>query len=58
MQKTREIKAILFIRDLDNQPDRRQGLEQARTEHRDRQPQLEIIIGTANPKREASGTHR
>ncbi|MEM9540825.1 MAG: hypothetical protein AAGA60_15130 [Cyanobacteria bacterium P01_E01_bin.42] len=53
LQKTRDIKAVLFIRDLDNQPDRRNGLEQARQEHRDRQPILEIILGTAYPKREA-----
>ncbi len=42
-----------FIRDLDNQPERREGLEQARSEHINRQPQLKIVIGTANPKREA-----
>ncbi|WP_198016420.1 hypothetical protein [Coleofasciculus chthonoplastes] len=53
LQRTRQIKAILFIRDLDNQPERRQGLEQARLEQVNRQPLLEIIIGTANPKREA-----
>ena len=53
MQKTRQIKAVIFIRDLDNQPERRQGIEQARLEHIKGQPQLEIIIGTANPKREA-----
>jgi hypothetical protein len=29
-KKNRQIKAVLFIRDLDNQPDRRQGLKQAR----------------------------
>jgi hypothetical protein len=53
LQRTRQIKAVLFIRDLDNQPERRQGLEQARLEQVNRQPLLEIIIGTANPKREA-----
>lgn len=52
-QKHRQIKAVLFIRDLDNQKERREGLEQARLEHRHREPQLEIIIGAANPKREA-----
>jgi hypothetical protein len=53
LQKTRQIKAVIFIRDLDNQPERRKGLEQARSEHINRQPQLKIVIGTANPKREA-----
>ncbi|MBP0019072.1 MAG: hypothetical protein J7647_16170 [Cyanobacteria bacterium SBLK] len=53
LQKTRDIQAVFLIRDLDNQPDRRKGLEQARQEHCDRQPQLEVILGTADPKREA-----
>ncbi|MEH2195357.1 MAG: hypothetical protein V7K98_22325 [Nostoc sp.] len=53
LQRTRQIKAIIFIRDLDNQPERREGLEQARSEHINRQPQLKIVIGAANPKREA-----
>lgn len=53
LQRTRQIRAVIFIRDLDNQPERREGLEQARSEHINQQPQLEIVIGTANPKREA-----
>ncbi|MBE9225721.1 hypothetical protein IQ264_09835 [Phormidium sp. LEGE 05292] len=53
LQKTRNIKAVIFIRDLDNQPERREGLEQARLVQIDRQPKLEIIIGTANRMREA-----
>ncbi|MBC6434171.1 hypothetical protein FM036_27545 [Nostoc sp. HG1] len=53
LQKTRPIKAVIFIRDLDNQPERREGLKQARSEHINRQPQFKIVIGTANPKREA-----
>ena len=53
-RQIREIRAVLLIRDLDNQPEqRREGLEQARSEHINRQPQLEIVIGAANPKREA-----
>jgi hypothetical protein len=52
-KRNRQIKAILFIRDLDNQPDRRRGLEQARGEHCDRQPTIEIVIGTADRMREA-----
>jgi hypothetical protein len=53
LQKNRQIRAVLFIRDLDNQSERREGIEQARSEHIDRQPKLEIIIGTANRMREA-----
>ncbi|MEG4486418.1 hypothetical protein [Microcoleus sp. D2_18a_B4] len=53
LQKTRQIKAVILIRDLDNQPQRREGIEQARSEHINRQPKLEIIIGTADRMREA-----
>src|SRR4028118_2424855 len=53
LQKTRNIKALLLIRDLDNQPQRRQGIEQARSEHINRPPKLEIVIGTADRMREA-----
>jgi len=53
LQKTRNIKALLLIRDLDNQPERRQGIEQARSEHINRPPKLAIIIGTADRMREA-----
>jgi hypothetical protein len=53
LQKTRNIKAVIFIRDLDNQPERREGIEQARSEQIDRQLKLEIVIGTANRMREA-----
>ncbi|MBD1812349.1 hypothetical protein NDA07_04555 [Microcoleus vaginatus DQ-U2] len=53
IQKTRQIKAVLLSRDLDNQPQRREGIEQARSAHINRQPKLEIIIGTADRMREA-----
>jgi hypothetical protein len=53
LKKSREIRAVVFIRDLDNQPERRKGIEQARSEHIDQQPKLEIIIGTADRMREA-----
>jgi len=49
----RQIKAVLFIRDLDKQPERRAGMEQAREEKADLQPSLQIIIGTADRVREA-----
>jgi hypothetical protein len=48
----RDIKAVIFIRDLDNQPERRQHLDQARSEYTG-QPKLEIVIGTADRMREA-----
>jgi hypothetical protein len=51
-KKSRKIAAVLFIRDLDNQQERRQGIEQARTEQIDGQPRIEIIIGTADRMRE------
>lgn len=53
LQKTRQIKAVIFIRDLDNQSERKEGLKQARSEHINKTPKLEIIIGAADPKREA-----
>ncbi len=53
LQKTRLIRAILLIRDLDNQPERRKGLEQARLAQIDGQSKLEIVIGTADRMREA-----
>ncbi|MCY7385249.1 MAG: hypothetical protein LH628_22250 [Microcoleus sp. CAN_BIN18] len=53
IQKTRQIKAVLLIRDLDNQPQCREGIEQARSEQIERQAKLAIIIGTADKMREA-----
>ncbi|MEO1298817.1 MAG: hypothetical protein AAFW75_24165, partial [Cyanobacteria bacterium J06636_16] len=53
LQRTRQVKAVFLLRDLDNQLERRQGLEQARLEHADRKTELEIVVGTADPKREA-----
>ncbi|MCB2263838.1 MAG: hypothetical protein LGR52_13020 [Candidatus Thiosymbion ectosymbiont of Robbea hypermnestra] len=46
------IDALILIRDLDNQPERRRGLEEARKEMA---PKLgfPVVIGTANPEREA-----
>lgn len=49
----RNIRAVVFIRDLDDEPERRTGLEQARAEYHQRTPQLAIVIGTADSKREA-----
>jgi hypothetical protein len=52
-KKNRKIAAVLFIRDLDSQRERNQGIEQARLEHIDRQPHVEVVIGTADRMREA-----
>jgi len=52
-KQKRDIKAVIFMRDLDNQPERREHIEQARLEHIDRQPKLAIIIGTPDRMREA-----
>jgi hypothetical protein len=52
-KQNRDIKAAIFIRDLDNQPERREHIEQVRSEYIDRQPKLEIVIGTADRMREA-----
>jgi hypothetical protein len=53
LKKNRKIGAVIFIRDLDNQSERRQGIEQARSEHEDKLPHVEIVIGTAERMREA-----
>jgi hypothetical protein len=53
LKEKRKIAAVIFIRDLDNQSERRQGIEQARSEHEYRQPQIEIVIGIADRMREA-----
>jgi hypothetical protein len=52
-KKKREILAVIFIRDLDNQSDRKQGIEQARLEHIDDKSHMKIIIGIADKMREA-----
>lgn len=53
LASSRQIEAVFFIRDLDNQPERRQGIEQARLEHINQQPKLKVVIGTADRMREA-----
>lgn len=52
-KQKRDIKAVILMRDLDNQPQRREHIEQVRLENIDRQPKLAIIIGTADRMREA-----
>jgi len=52
-KQKREIKAVIFIRDLDNQPERKKHIEQVRSEQINQQTQLAIIIGTADRMRES-----
>jgi len=52
-KQKRDIKAVIFMRDLDSQPERREHIEQARLEQIDPQPKLAIIIGTPDRMREA-----
>ena len=52
-KRDRRIDAILLIRDLDSQPERRDGLEQVRSEYQNQRPQRELVIGTADRMREA-----
>ncbi len=53
LKNRRSIKAVIFIRDLDNQPERRPGIEQACSNYRNAQSPLAIVIGTPNRMREA-----
>ena len=47
----RSIRALLLIRDLDTQVERKAGMEEARAEVNE--DVLRVVIGAANPKREA-----
>jgi len=49
LQRFGTVDAILLIRDMDDQKERRQGLEQARREHASGE---RIVIGLANSERE------
>jgi hypothetical protein len=50
-KENRKIAAILFIRDLDNQPERKQRIKQVRDDQS--QLEIEIVIGVADKMREA-----
>jgi hypothetical protein len=52
MKRGDVIDAVLVIRDMDDQPERRAGLSQARTEAQSWAP-FRIVLGCADPKREA-----
>lgn len=47
------IDAVVLVRDLDDQPERRDGLEQARIEARVHAPQMPVLVGAAFPEIEA-----
>ncbi|NES66909.1 MAG: hypothetical protein F6K24_17460 [Okeania sp. SIO2D1] len=49
--RQRQITAVIFIRDVDNQPERKESIEKVRSEDSDRQ--FKIVIGMANRNREA-----
>ncbi|MGZ8217267.1 hypothetical protein [Methylomagnum sp.] len=49
----RLIEAVLFIRDLDSQPERLEGITEARKPYIGEQTEFQIIIGTADRMREA-----
>lgn len=55
LRKTRSIRGVILIRDQDNQPERRQHLAAVRAQGNYAQlvPGLAIVIGVADPKREA-----
>ena len=48
---SRPVRAVLLIRDLDTQTERKKGMEEARAEVNE--DVLKVVIGAANPKREA-----
>ena len=48
-----ELDAVLLVRDRDNEPERKRGLEQARAEHENSRKRPEVVIGFAIPEREA-----
>jgi hypothetical protein len=49
-QKSRKIDALILAKDIDSQPERREGMRQARDE---KQGELVVVMATPNPKREA-----
>jgi hypothetical protein len=47
------IDAVLLVRDMDDQPDRRRGLGQARDEAMSIEPDMPVLVGAASPEIEA-----
>lgn len=52
-KEQRDIHALLFIRDTDSQPERREGLSQAKNVYSGNSPRLRIVLGIADRMREA-----
>lgn len=52
-QKSPLVDAVILMRDMDDQPERRKGLEQAREEARGHDPDMPVLVGAALPKIEA-----
>lgn len=52
-KEKRDIRAILFIRDADSQPERKEGLSQAKKAHSGNPPETRIVLGVADRMREA-----
>lgn len=55
LRRTQDIRAVILIRDQDNQPERRQHIEAARDQggFANLQPSLEMVVGICIPEREA-----
>ncbi len=49
LRQTQPVDALILVRDLDDQPQRRTSLEQARRDH----PEIITVLATPNPKQEA-----
>jgi hypothetical protein len=47
------VDAVILVRDMDDQPDRREGLRQARSEAAGLDPAMAVVVGAADPEREA-----
>lgn len=51
LTRERTAPVLILVRDMDNQPERRDGMQQARDRHAS--AGFDVVIGAANPKREA-----
>ena len=53
LRQSRRIDALVWVVDLDDQPERREGLEQAREEAQKADSRIVIVLATPDPKQEA-----
>ncbi|MGH9753175.1 MAG: hypothetical protein ACREA2_10360 [Blastocatellia bacterium] len=53
LRKTKPIDGLVLVVDLDHQPERRDGLTEARKEVEEAKDQVVILLATPNPKQEA-----